>query len=121
MSIWIPAVLLILPGTALVLRSPTIITKIGPNPFTGIRTEETLDNNATWALAHRKAWPYVRTACLICIAVLLAVIGIALFVHGPAQSHIIGWGTAAGLICWIGINLLGTRAGLRAALAAHHE
>lgn len=117
MSIWLPIIVLAVPIASLVLRSPTVITKIGPNPLIGIRTVDTLYDSTAWTIAHRKAWPYVRTANLICIAILIGVAGWAATLTGNAQSLTIGWGTAVGIVVWFGMNLLGTRVGLRAVQA----
>jgi len=114
MTIWLPVLVLLVPVTTLVLRSPGIITKIGPDPFIGIRSAETLRDKAAWRTAHQQAWPYARTASLVFIVILLAVIAGASFITGNLQAHIVGWGTAGGLVLWFSLNLIGTRAGLSA-------
>lgn len=114
MTLWIPVLMLIVPVMTLALRSPGVITKIGPNPFIGIRTAETLGDKTAWKMAHQQAWPYARTASILFIVILLAVIVGASSVTGSPQAHVIGWGTAGGLMLWFSVNLMGTRAALSA-------
>lgn len=114
MSIWLPVIVLILPVASLILRSPRVITKLGPNPFIGIRTATTLDNRNAWELVHTRSWPYARVANLVLLGVLMTVIGWASLTSADAQDQVVGIGTSLGIIAWFSLNLVGTRAALHA-------
>lgn len=117
---WVPFAMLILPVASLILMAPTVITRIGPNVFLGIRNAATVRNHTTWRTAHTRAWPYTVAANVVFVVALAIVIIWAQALDGTAQAQVLGYGSGTALLVWFAILLYGARVGVRAVKKAHN-
>lgn len=57
------------PVLFLVLFSPPVIERLGPNGFIGIRIRSVMRSKAAWNAGHRAAWPIIRNLCLASLVI----------------------------------------------------
>lgn len=113
MIILFPLILLLIPIAFLILMRPSRINKIGPNAVLGLRTGVTTESQEAWETAHHVAWPYVKASSLAFGACLIVAASGSAVVEGTAQNNIAGLGSAAGVVIWLVILIVGARAAHR--------
>lgn len=113
MIIWFPLILLLIPIAFLILMRPSRINKIGPNAILGIRTVATTESQEAWETAHQVAWPYVKASSLALGACLIAAASGAALTEGATRNSMAGLGSAAGMVIWLVILVVGARAAHR--------